>query len=104
MNRARLDVIRELVLSRAGEEVSSDGFKAICFVEVHVVRDVHDLLTQHDHIERVLFSFTSPTSTGCRRPALDNNDAAVSVVAGIDVQRVTNIGSMQMPAEDHVDP
>ena len=84
MNR-RSRVVGELVLSAAGEEMTTDRCKALGLIEIHVGRNMHYLLPQHNHVEGVLFALASSPAPGCRGAALDNNNAPVAVVAWIDI-------------------
>ena len=56
-----------------------------------------------DQVERILVAFPSFTAAGCGGSALNDDDPAVAVMSGKEVQRAPDIGPVQVSAQDHLD-
>ena len=83
--------------------VIADGLEATGVAEVHVMCHVQRVRRNLDRVQRVSFSFATSTRSCCA--ALDDDDALMAAAeAWIEVERITDVGSMQMPAKDHIDP
>ena len=92
-----------------GEPVLADrrkptGVARARIVEEHVMRDLETVFVNAHDIERVLGLLTSPTPPRCRRAALHDHHTSVSVAPGEHVERVADVGAMQMAAQNHLDP
>ena len=56
-----------------------------------------------DQVEGILVTFPSLTATGSGGSALDDDDSALTVMSREKIQRVADIGSVQVSAQDHLD-
>ena len=99
----RLVGTRKIMAIAARKHVPADRREAAHFVKVHVVRDPHHVGPDADQVERVLFALARSAPPRGRRAGLHDDDAAGAVLARIHVQRVADIGPVQMTAQDQVD-
>ena len=64
------------------------------------MRYLDALTVDANDVERVFLAFAAAAALRGAGAALNNGNAAASVVAGIEVERVADVRAMQMPAED----
>jgi hypothetical protein len=97
-------VLGEEATAGPREDVTADRREAEQLVEVHVVRHADPILADPDEVQTVLLPFTGTTPARRRSAGLHDDDAAFTVEARVEIQRVADIGTVQVPAEHQLDP
>ena len=72
-------------------------------VVVNVMCDSQGFRADIHHVKGILISFPTDSAAGRAGAALDDNDAAITMVAGKKIERVSDVGPMQVSAEYHFD-
>lgn len=84
--------------------MSTDRFEGVEVFEVHVMRDVDGCWIDPQDIQGIAFAFASTSTPRCTRAALHNDDPLMPAPqVGEEVQRVADISTMQMPAQNQID-
>ena len=77
-------------------------FEGVALVEVHVVSNGDPALSDLNLVERILFLLAASSAAGGCGSTLGDDDASVSMRPWIEVQRVPYVGSVQVPAQNHI--
>ena len=72
-------------------------------LQIQVMGYGEGLRVRFNQVKGVLVAFPSFAAAGCGGSALNDDDPAVTVMSGKEVQRAPDIGPVQVSAQDHLD-
>ena len=66
------------------------------------MRNSDHTVLQTNHIKSVLFLFSTSTPARSAGPALGNYYSLIPVIAGVEIERIANVGAVQVTAQNRI--
>jgi hypothetical protein len=84
----------------ASKAMLAEWFKGITFRKVHVVRNGNGVGSEFDDVQGIFLGFSASTASRSRSATLCDNHATIPMRAWIEVERVADVRSVKVSAQN----